>query len=153
MPSKAKDTQEKSEQERIAEMKAQVVNFYEKTGMKTAAANFVGRTIKTVQRWETEDDEFEAEMLRAKATFAGKNQRKVRLDNLFANLYPEDFKPPKQEVESTVTTFEGQSAEDLLAEAKRLGLDTSQYESLVKPPDKNSRPAAKRTSDQDSAQE
>ena len=131
MSGKANDTQEKSEQERITEMKAQVVSFYEKTSMKTAAANFVGRTIKTVQRWETEDDEFKVEMLRAKATFAQKNQRKVRLDNLFANLYPDDYKPPKQEVDATVTTIEGQSAEDLLAEAKRLGLDTTPYESLL----------------------
>jgi len=39
--------------------------------------------------------------------------------------------PPKQEIDAKVTAIEGQSAEDLLAEAKALGLDTSLYEPLL----------------------
>jgi hypothetical protein len=131
---RAKDSQDESQQAVIAEKKAQIVSFFEKTGMKTAAANFVGRSLHTIRDWEASDEEFRADMLRAKANFAQRNQRKVRLDNLSANLYPDDYKPPKQEVNATVITIEGQSADDLLAEAKRLGPDTTPYESLLTRP-------------------
>src|SRR5690606_17293532 len=104
MPGKAKDNPNKTQKQEIAEKKAQVVSFFEKTGMKTAAANFVGRDIQTIRDWEAADNEFRTAMLRAKAKFAQSNQRKVRLDNLFANLYPDDFKPPKQEIDTKVTT-------------------------------------------------
>ena len=52
---------------------------------------------------EREDEEISAELLRAKAEHARNNLRRMKIYNQFANLYPEDFKSPKQEVEQTVT--------------------------------------------------
>lgn len=131
MPGNTKRNEDLSRDEDIAQMKVDVIEFYKETGMKTAAANFVGRSIQTVQDWEAADEQFRDDMLRAKARFAKSNKHKIRLDNLYANLYPDDFKPPTQTVDTKVTTIEGQSAEDLLAEANRLGLDTTPYESLL----------------------
>lgn len=131
MPGKPKDDPNKTQQEEIADKKAECVRFYERNGVKQAAADWIGRSIRTVQQWEEEDEEFHAQMLRAKAQFYQSNRSKIRLDNLFANMYPDDFKPPTQTVDAKVTTIEGQSAEDLVAEAKRLGLDTTPYESLL----------------------
>jgi hypothetical protein len=95
-----------------------------------AAADFIGRDVTTVQGWARDDAEFKAQVSRAKAEWAKKHSKRARPDNLLANLYDE-LRPPRQEVESKVTTVEGQSAEDLLAEAKKLGLEISQFESLL----------------------
>lgn len=131
MPGKSLEDPTKSQQQEIADKKAECVRFFEKNGVKQAAADWIGRDAETIRRWEEEDADFKEAMLRAKATFIQDNRRKLKIDHLVANLYPEDFKPPKQEVESRVTVIEDKSAEDLLAEAKTLGLDTSKYESLL----------------------
>jgi hypothetical protein len=104
MPGKKRANPDMSRDDDIAQMKEQVLSFFETTGMKTAAANFVGRDIQTIRDWEAADENFRIDMLRAQAKFAKVNQRKVKIDNLFANLYPEDFKPPKQEIDQTGVT-------------------------------------------------
>jgi hypothetical protein len=68
-------------------------------------------------------------MLRPIAQFVKTDHCRVRLDNVLSFLYDE-FTPP-QELDATITTVEGQSAEHLLAEDERLGLDTTPYEFLL----------------------
>jgi len=116
---------------RIQPLKDEYIRFFEQLPSQRAGADFIGRSVDTIQAWQRDDPEFKESVLRAKARWALKNSKRVRPDNVLANLYPDEFRPPKQEVESTVTTTEGQSAENLIAEAKRLGLDTSPYESLL----------------------
>jgi hypothetical protein len=130
MPSKAKDNPNKRQRQEIADLKEDYLRFFSEFPVQKAAADFIGRDVTTVQGWAREDADFQANVSRAKAEWAKRASRRVRPDNLLANLYAET-KPPKQEIDAKVTTIEGQSAEDLLNEAKRLGLDTTPYESLL----------------------
>jgi len=146
MPGKAKEDPTKTQQEEIAELKETYLRFFSEFPVQKAAADFIGRSPATIQDWQNNDPYFSAAVSRAKAEWAKKASRRVRPDNLLANLYDET-KPPKQEIDTRVTTIEGQSAEDLLAEARALGLDTTPYESLLTPsPDPG-------TPDQDQPQE
>jgi hypothetical protein len=132
MPGKPKDDSNKTQQQEIADLTEQYLRFFGEFPVQKAAADFIGRSPATIQDWQNNDPNFSASVFRAKAEWAKKASRRVRPDNLLANLYDET-KPPKQEIDTKVTTIEGQSAEDLLAEAKRLGLDTTRYESLLTP--------------------
>jgi hypothetical protein len=117
-------------QEEIAQLKEDYLRFFAEFPVQKAAADFIGRTPATIQDWQNADPKFLAAVQRAKAEWAKKAHRRVRPDNLLANLYDET-KPPKQEIDTKVTMIEGQSADDLLAEARSLGLDTSAYEPLL----------------------
>jgi hypothetical protein len=75
MPGNTKRNNNLTREEDIAQMKSDVIDFYKETGMKTAAANFVGRSIQTIQDWESTDEQFRDDMLRAKARFAKSNKR------------------------------------------------------------------------------
>ena len=131
MPGKAKEDPTKTQQQEIAEKKQAFLAYFRNWPVKKAAAEAVNRSSDTIDIWLKDDAEFSESFLSARAEWAKKQSRRLDPANLLTNMYPEELKPPKQEVESTVTTVEGQSAEDLLAEAKRLGLDTSPYESLL----------------------
>jgi hypothetical protein len=130
MPVKWKSNPGKTQQEQIADLKETCFQFFREFPVQKAGADFIGRSVDTVQAWQRDDSEFSAMVSRAKAEWAKKASRRVRPDKLLANRYDET-KPPKQEIDTKVTTIEGQSAEDLLEEAKRLGLNTSQYEPLL----------------------
>ncbi len=97
MPGKPKQYPNKSQAEEIAAKKEECVRFYELTGIKQAAADWVGRTLKTINDWEQADEDFRYRMLRAKATYMKTNARRTRPDNVLAHLYDE-YKPPKQEI-------------------------------------------------------
>lgn len=146
MPGKSKDTHSTNQQDEIARLKEGYLAFFSKFPVQQAAADFIGRTPACIQDWQNADPVFFASVTRAKAEWAEKNHRKIKPDNLLARLY-EDLRPPKQEVESRMTVIEEQSAEDLLAEARRVGLDTSAYEPLL------DHPTQAGTSDQDLPQE
>jgi len=130
MSGKLKATRSSNQQEEIARLKEDYLAFFSKFPVPQAAADFIGRTPACIQDWQQADPLFFASVTRAKAEWAEKNHRKIKPDNLLARLY-EDLKPPKQEVESRMTVIEEQSAQDLLAEAQRLGLDISAYEPLL----------------------
>jgi hypothetical protein len=147
MPGKSKEDPKKSQQQEIAEKKHTFLAYFRAWPVKKAAAEAVNRSSDTIDIWLKDDPEFSEAFLSARAEWAQKQSRRLDPANLLTNMYPEELKPPKQEVESTVTTVEGQSAEDLLAEAKRLDLDTTPYESLL------TRASTPRTSDQNSGQE
>ena len=132
MAGRPKEDPTKTQQQEIAEKKVEFLRFYEKTGVKQAACDWIGRHANTVLEWEENDPDFREAVSKAKAQFLASVQRRLKPDNLVANLY-QDYKPPKQEVASTVTVTTQQSAEDLLAEARALGLDTSAYDHLFRP--------------------
>jgi hypothetical protein len=112
MPGKSKDDSNKTQQQEIADLKEQYLRFFGEFPVQKAAADFIGRSPATIQHWQNNDPNFSASVFRAKAEWAKKASRRIRPDNLLANLYDET-KPPKQEIDTKVTTIEGQSAEDL----------------------------------------
>lgn len=130
MPGKAKEDPKKTQQEEIAVKKAAFLIYFGNWPVKKAAAEAVNRSVDAVDEWIKIDPKFAEAFLGARAEWSMKQSRKLKPDNLLANIY-EELKPPKQEIDTTLTTIEGQSAEDLLAEAKALGLDTTPYDSLL----------------------
>lgn len=130
MAGKSKDNQNKTQQEEIAEKKSAFLAYFRAWPVKKAAAEAVNRSSDTIDIWLKDDPEFSEAFLSARAEWAKKKSIRLDPSNLLTNMY-EELKPPKQEIDTKVTTIEGQSAEDLLAEAKRLGLDTTPYESLL----------------------
>ena len=130
MPGKALENPNKTQQQEIAEKKQAFLAYFRNWPVKKAAAEAVNRSSDTIDIWLKDDPEFSESFLSARAEWARKKSTRLDPSNLLTNMY-EELKPPKQEVDTKVTTIEGQSAEDLLAEAKRLGLDTSPYESLL----------------------
>lgn len=115
MPGKAKADPNKTQQEEIVALKETYLQFFREFPVQKAAADFIGRDVTTVQGWARDDAEFQVQVSRAKAEWARKHSKRIRPDNLLANLY-EETRPPKQEIDAKVTTVEGQSAEDLLAQ-------------------------------------
>lgn len=130
MPGKAKEDPTKTQQQEIAEKKQAFLAYFRNWPVKKAAAEAVNRSSDAIDIWKKEDKEFSEAFLSARAEWAKKKSSRLDPANLLTNMY-EELKPPKQEIDQKVTTIEGQSAEDLLAEAKRLGLDTTPYESLL----------------------
>lgn len=147
MPGKAKDDPNKTQQQEIAEKKQAFLAYFARWPVKKAAAEAVNRSSDTIDVWLREDPDFSEAFHSARAEWAMKQSRRLDPANLLTNMYPDELKPPKQELDAKVTTIEGQSAEDLLAEARRLGLDTTPYESLI------ARPSTSGTTTQDSDQE
>ena len=96
------DDKPKTQQQEIANLKETYLRFFSEFPVQKAAADFIGRDVTTVQGWARDDAKFQADVSRAKAEWAKKASRRVRPDNLLANLYDET-KPPKQEIEQTVT--------------------------------------------------
>lgn len=98
MAGRAKEDPTKTQQQEIAEKKVEFLRFYEKTGVKQAACDWIGRHKDTVALWEEQDADFSEAVSKAKAAFLASVQRRLKPDNLVANLY-QDYKPPKQEID------------------------------------------------------
>lgn len=87
----------------IADLKEKYLKFFAEFPVQRAAADFIGRTPETIQGWQKSDPVFLADVRRAKAKWAAAASKRVRPDNLLANLYDET-KPPKQEIAVTTPT-------------------------------------------------
>jgi ferric-dicitrate binding protein FerR (iron transport regulator) len=129
MPGKPLDDPNKTRDQETADKKKAFLAYFRAWPVKKAAAEAVNRSPDAIDHWLRDDPKFAEAYLSARAEWAQKQSIKLDPTNLLTNMYPEDLKPPRQEV--AVTTIEGQSAEDLLAEARALGLDTSTYEPLL----------------------
>lgn len=103
MPDKS-TTPGKSQKEEITELKAMYLQFFSEFPVQKAAADFIGRSPDTIQIWQKDDAHFSVAVSRAKAEWAKKASRRVRPDNLLANLFDET-KPPKQEADVKLTTI------------------------------------------------
>lgn len=91
-----------TEKQKIARLKEEYLRFFSDLPVQKAAADFIGRDVTTIQGWARDDDEFKANVSRAKAEWAKKNHRRIKPDNLLARLY-DDLKPVPQEVDANVT--------------------------------------------------
>jgi hypothetical protein len=131
MPGKPLDDPNKTRDQETAEKKQAFLAYFRAWPVKKAAAEAVNRSPDSIDHWLRDDPEFAEAFLSARAEWAKKQSRRLDPANLLTNMYPDELKPPKQEADVRVTTIEGQSAEDLLAEARSLGLDTSTYEPLL----------------------
>lgn len=127
IPGKLKYNPNKTQQEEVAAKKLKGIEVNAALGTKTAAA--VGRSHTQIDEWEAQDEQFHLEMSRAEYRFLDQHRHRAKLDNVFAYFF-EERAPPTHMVDAEMTTIEGQSAADLLVEAKRLGLHTTPYESL-----------------------
>jgi hypothetical protein len=130
MPGKPLDDPQKTRDQETAEKKRAFLAYFKAWPVKKAAAEAVNRSSDTIDIWLRDDPEFSEAFLRARAYWARRKSKQLDPSNLLVNMYDE-LKPPKQEIDATITTIEGQSAEDLLSEAKALGLDISAYEPLL----------------------
>ncbi len=103
MPGNAKDKPHLTQQEEIAEKKAEYLRYFTELPIQRAAADWIGRNEDTILNWKKSDNSFAEAVSRAKSDWAKKNHRKMRPDNLMAHLYDET-KPPKQELDITLPT-------------------------------------------------
>ena len=108
MPGKAKEDPTKTQQQEIAEKKQAFLAYFRNWPVKKAAAEAVNRSSDSIDNWIHDDPDFAEAFLSARAEWAKKQSRRLDPANLLTNMYPEELKPPKQEVETTVTTIEGQ---------------------------------------------
>lgn len=102
MAGKPRQNPRVSQQEEIAWLKEKFLSYYEALPIKTAACDFIDRSLDTISIWEANDPEFAGRIRQAKAEYARKHSR-TRPDNILSRLY-EEFKPPKQEVEQSGET-------------------------------------------------
>jgi hypothetical protein len=131
MPDKPLDYPSKTREQETAEKKKAFLAYLRAWPVKKAAAEAVNRSSDTIDIWLKDDPEFSESYLSARAEWSLKQSRRLDPANLLTSKYPEELKPPKHGADIKLTTMEGQSAEDLLAEARALGLDTSTYEPLL----------------------
>ncbi len=102
MPGKAKDDPTKTQQQEIADKKHAFLAYFHAWPVKKAAAEAVNRSSDTIDIWLKDDQEFSEAYNSARAEWALKQSRRLKPENLLANMY-EELKPPKQEIEQTVT--------------------------------------------------
>ena len=81
-------TKGKTQQEDIAQLKADFLEYYEARPIKQAACDHIGRSLDTISNWEKSDPSFADAVLRAKAEYARRHGKK-RPDNLLPKLYAE----------------------------------------------------------------
>jgi hypothetical protein len=93
-------SREAADLDRIQPLKEEYLRFFRRFPLQAVAADYIGRGVDCVQKWQKNDPWFYAEVQKAKAEWAEKNLRKMRPDNLMMHLYPE-MRPPKQEIEQT----------------------------------------------------
>jgi len=102
MPGKAKEDPTKTQQQEIADKKHAFLAYFRAWPVKKAAAEAVNRSSDTIDIWLKDDQEFSEAYNSARAEWALKQSRRLKPENLSANMY-EELKPPKQEIEQTVT--------------------------------------------------
>jgi hypothetical protein len=102
MPGKPLDDPNKTRDQETAEKKRAFLAYFRAWPVKKAAAEAVNRTSDTIDIWLRDDPEFSEAFLGARAEWAKKQAFRLKPDNLLANMY-EELKPPKQEIEQTIT--------------------------------------------------
>ena len=102
MPGKAKEDPTKTQQQEITDKKHAFLAYFRAWPVKKAAAEAVNRSSDTIDIWLKDDQEFSEAYNSARAEWALKQSLRLKPENLLANMY-EELKPPKQEIEQTVT--------------------------------------------------
>ena len=118
-----------TEQERIARLKADYLAYYRELPVQKLAAASVGRTDDTIIAWRNADPEFSERVRQARAAWALKKTRRVDETWLLERVLREEFTPRVD----VVVTNQDKTLEQLIAEARLRGIDTSSYERLIAP--------------------
>lgn len=115
MPGRAKANPKLTQKEEIALLKEDFLSYYRELPIKKAGADFIGRSIDTINNWEKDDPDFAERVIRAKAEYARKHG-KGRPDNLLPKLY-EEFSPVPVPVDVAHDVKDGSALSQLLAAA------------------------------------
>lgn len=80
------------QQDNIKKLKDRFVKYYRQLPHKSLSANFIGRTLDTINLWEKSDANFSACVLRAKAEWAREKSKKVKSTEwLLERVLKEEF--------------------------------------------------------------
>lgn len=83
-------------EERMAEQKAKVIDYYQAMPIYKHAAAFAGISEDTLQIWRKDDPEFSLELQKAKAEFIRAHGRKAKHEFLLERLDKENFRESKE---------------------------------------------------------
>jgi hypothetical protein len=132
-----------TEQERIARLKVEYLEYYRELPVQKLAAASVGRTDDTIVAWRNADKEFSEQVQQARAAWALRKTKRVDETWLLERVLREEF-PPRLDV---VVTNQDKTLEQLIAEAQLRGIDTSSYERLIAPSTDTDSPSDTRPAD------
>ncbi len=119
-----------TEQERIARLKREYLEYYRELPVQKLAAASIGRSDDTIIAWRGADPEFSAQVQQARAAWALKKTKRVDDTWLLERVLREEFSP---RVDVVVSSGQEKTLEQLIAEAQERGIDTSHYERLIAP--------------------
>src|SRR5215210_2824766 len=119
-----------TEQERIARLKQEYLEYYRELPVQKLAAAAIGRDDDTIIRWRGQDSEFAEQVQQARAAWALKKTKRVDDTWLLERVLREEFSP---RVEVAVIPGQEQTLEQLIEAARARGIDTSSYERLIAP--------------------
>ena len=118
-----------TEQERIARLKLEYVDYYRELPVQKLAAASIGRDDDTIIRWRGQDQEFAEQVQQARAAWALKKTKRVDDTWLLERVLREEFTPRVD----VVVSSQDKTLEQLIAEARLRGIDTTSYERLIAP--------------------
>ena len=82
-----------TEQERIARLKLEYLEYYRELPVQKLAAASIGRDDDTIIRWRGQDQEFAEQVQQARATWALKKTKRVDDTWLLERVLREEFSP------------------------------------------------------------
>lgn len=119
-----------TEQERIARLKREYLDYYRELPNRKLAAASIGRSDDTMIAWRGADPEFSAQVQQARAAWALKKTKRVDDTWLLERVLREEFSP---RVEVALVPGQEKTLERLITEAQARGIDTSHYGRLIAP--------------------
>jgi hypothetical protein len=117
-----------TEQERIARLKLEYLEYYRELPVQKLAAASIGRDDDTIIRWRGQDQEFAEQVQQARAAWALKKTKRVDDTWLLERVLREEFTP---RVEVAIIPGQDQTLEQLIEAARQRGIDTTPYERLI----------------------
>src|SRR5206468_3975145 len=117
-----------TEQECIARLKREYLEYYRELPVQKLAAASIGRDDDTIIRWRGQDKEFAEQVQQARAAWALKKTKRVDDTWLLERVLREEFTP---RLDVVVSPGQDQTLEQLVEAAKARGIDTTPYERLI----------------------
>src|SRR5215210_9109488 len=107
-----------TEQERIARLKREYLEYYRELPVQKPAAASIGRSDNAIIAWRGADPEFAAQVQQARAAWALKKTKRVDDTWLLERVLREEFSP---RVELAIVPGHEKTLEQLIAEAQARG--------------------------------
>src|SRR3954451_25178314 len=120
-----------TEQERIARLKLEYLEYYRELPVQKLAAASIGRSDDTIIAWRGSDPDFSAQVQQARAAWALKKTKRVDDTWLLERVLREEFTP---RLDVVVSPGQDQTLEQLVEARKARGIDTPPSERLIAPP-------------------